>query len=75
MDRRWKGGADPRGKGRHAGGKGKRERTQPLFPAPTAGASWSFYGPSELMWNPNMNVDDVFENPFGPDDPWLWQVR
>ena len=50
------------------------ERTQPLFPAPTAGASWTFYGPDELMWNPNMNVDDVFENPFGPDDPWLCPI-
>ena len=28
----------------------------------------------ELMWNPNMNVDDVYENPFGPIDPWLCQI-
>ena len=50
------------------------EKTQPLFPAPTAGASWTFYGPDELMWNSNMNINDVFENPFGPNDPWFCQI-
>ena len=30
-------------------------------------------GADELMWNPNMNVDDVYEN-FGPNDPWLCQI-
>tara|TARA_Y100001937_G_scaffold60614_1_gene82974 strand:+ start:10544 stop:12385 length:1842 start_codon:yes stop_codon:yes gene_type:complete len=46
------------------------DKTQPWFPSPTAGASWTFYGPDELMWNSNMNFNDVFENSFGPDDPW-----
>jgi len=48
--------------------------TAPWFPAPTAGASWSFYGPDELMWNSNMNVDEIQENAFGPDDPWFCPI-
>ena len=49
------------------------ERTQPLFPAPTAGQSWTFYGPSELMWDSNMN-DGIQANPFGPNDPWFCEI-
>jgi len=49
------------------------ERTQPLFPAPTAGMPWTYYGPDELMWDSDMN-DGIQENPFGPNDPWLCQI-
>ena len=49
------------------------EKTQPLFPAPSAGQSWTFYGPNELMWDSNMN-DGIQENPFGPDDPWFCEI-
>ena len=49
------------------------ERTQPLFPAPSAGMPWSFYGPDEMMWDSNMN-DGIQENPFGPNDPWFCEI-
>ena len=26
------------------------------------------------MWNSNMNVDEIQENAFGPDDPWFCPI-
>ena len=49
------------------------DKTQPWFPAPTAGASWTFYGPDELMWDHDLQ-DDIQDNAFGPNDPWLCPI-
>jgi len=49
------------------------ERTQPLFPSPTAGMPWSFYGPDGMMWDSNMN-DGIQENVFDADNPWLCPI-
>lgn len=49
------------------------EKTQPWFPKPDAGAPWAFYGPDELMWDPDAR-DDVQPNPFSVDEPWFSQI-